>query len=74
MTREHESAGNALEQIRSLTDNYTAPPGACSTYLAMFDSLQQLERDLHLHVHKENNILFPKAERQEALLVGRTRA
>lgn len=68
MIAEHEHAGNALEQIRQLTGNYTAPPDACNTFLATFDSLQQLERDLHQHVHKENNILFPKAARREALL------
>jgi regulator of cell morphogenesis and NO signaling len=68
MVREHEHAGDALAQIRKLTDNYTCPPDACNTYRAMFDALGQLERDLHEHVHKENNILFPKALRLERLL------
>jgi regulator of cell morphogenesis and NO signaling len=68
MIREHEHAGDALAQIRALTDNYTCPPDACNTYRAMFDALEQLERDLHEHVHKENNILFPKAIRMERLL------
>jgi regulator of cell morphogenesis and NO signaling len=68
MIREHEHAGDALAQIRALTDDYALPPDACNTYRALFDALQQLERDLHEHVHKENNILFPKAIRQERLL------
>jgi regulator of cell morphogenesis and NO signaling len=70
MIREHEHAGDALAEIRRLTDNYTCPPDACNTYRATFDSLQQIERDLHEHVHKENNILFPKAIRLERLLAG----
>jgi regulator of cell morphogenesis and NO signaling len=72
MIREHEDAGDALARIRTLTDNFVLPADACNTYRALFDSLQQLERDMHQHVHKENNILFPKAIRQERLLAGRT--
>ena len=68
MIREHDDAGAALGRIRELTDDYTLPPDACNTYRATFASLQQLERDLHQHVHKENNILFPKAARAERLL------
>jgi regulator of cell morphogenesis and NO signaling len=70
MIREHEHAGDALSRIRSLTDNYACPPDACNKYRALFDSLEHLEHDLHEHVHKENNILFPKAIRQERLLSG----
>lgn len=74
MIREHEHAGNALAQIRALTDNYSCPPDACNTYRALFDSLAQLEHDLHEHVHKENNILFPKATRLERLLARKQQA
>jgi len=74
MIREHEHAGDALAQIRALTENYACPPDACNTYRALFDSLEHLERDLHEHVHKENNILFPKAIRLERLLAGMQRA
>jgi regulator of cell morphogenesis and NO signaling len=70
MIMEHDHAGNAMEQFRELTDNYTAPEEACNTYIAMFDSLRQLEQDMHQHVHKENNILFPRAIEAEAALVG----
>ncbi len=68
MMREHDDAGRALEQFRQLTDDYTPPAEACNTYRAMYDGLHQLERDMHQHVHKENNILFPRAARLEALL------
>ena len=61
MEYEHETTGKALEDIRRLTGNYSAPAGACNTYLAMLDGLQALELDTHRHVHKENNILFARA-------------
>lgn len=68
MIREHDDAGDALARFRKLTNDYTPPDDACNTYRAMFDSLRQLEQDMHQHVHKENNILFPKASRAEARL------
>ncbi len=65
MEHEHEDAGSALETIRELTDEYMPPSWACNTYRVMLDSLSQLEQDLHWHVHKENNILFPRALERE---------
>ena len=65
MEHEHDDAGNALRQLRELTDGYTPPDGACPTYRVMLESLEVLERDLHLHIHKENNILFPGAQKLE---------
>jgi len=61
MEAEHEHAGSALETLRELTDGYTPPEWACNTYRAMLDALARLERDMHHHVHKENNVLFPRA-------------
>lgn len=61
MEAEHDNAGEALESMRRLTDDYTPPEWACNTYRALLDRLHELERDLHRHIHKENNILFPKA-------------
>lgn len=61
MEAEHDNAGNALEQLRSLSSDYTAPEGACNTFRALLDGLHELEVDMHQHVHKENNILFPRA-------------
>jgi len=70
MIREHDHAGDALKQMRELTDEYAVPSDACGTYRALFDSLRQLELDMHRHVHKENSILFPKAVAAEAKLVA----
>lgn len=68
MEAEHEHAGNALETMRRATDGYQPPEWACNTYRAMLDGLAHLERDMHQHVHKENNVLFPKAIQLEAKL------
>jgi regulator of cell morphogenesis and NO signaling len=61
MCTEHDSAGEALVQLRRLTDNYTPPGDACNTFRAVYFDLQEMERDLHRHIHLENNILFPRA-------------
>ena len=61
MELEHEQAGSIMNTIRTLTNNYTPPQDACTTYKLSFASLQEFEEDLHQHVHLENNILFPKA-------------
>lgn len=61
MEMEHDQAGAALATMRTLTDGFTPPDWACNTYRAMLDALAHLEDDLHQHVHKENNILFPRA-------------
>ena len=58
---DHDRAGAALEQFNKLTDGYTAPDWACNTFRALYDALAHLEKDMHQHVHKENNVLFPKA-------------
>jgi len=61
MEREHDGAGDALEEIRKLTGNYDPPSYACATVRALYEGLQALEKDLHMHIHLENNILFPRA-------------
>jgi regulator of cell morphogenesis and NO signaling len=61
MEREHEGAGGALLEIRELTNGFAYPSYACSTVRALFDGLKALEADLHVHIHLENNILFPRA-------------
>lgn len=60
MEAEHDSAGSALGRIRELTIDFQAPAYACSTYHALLDGLKALETDLHIHIHLENNILFPR--------------
>lgn len=66
MEHEHEQAGAALQRIRQLTRDFSAPQDACNTWRVMLDGLRELEADMHQHIHKENNILFPKAQRREA--------
>jgi regulator of cell morphogenesis and NO signaling len=68
MEHEHEEAGQALARLRELTGDYAVPGGACNTYRAMLDGLFEFEKDLHEHIHKENNILFPRAIEREATL------
>ena len=61
MEHEHESAGGALERLRELTNGYEVPEGACNTWRALWHGLADLEESMHLHIHLENNILFPRA-------------
>jgi regulator of cell morphogenesis and NO signaling len=65
LVREHEEAGRALARMRELTGGYEPPADACNTYRAMLDGLAELERDTHLHIHEENNVLFPKVRAAE---------
>lgn len=61
MEAEHEEAGEAMEQIRQLSNDFTPPEEACATYRVLYANLEEFRDDLHKHVHLENNILFPKA-------------
>ena len=61
MEMEHELVGENLAQIRKLSGNYTLPEDACASYSLLYSMLDEFEDDLHLHIHLENNILFPKA-------------
>lgn len=70
MEQEHDSAGDALGRIRQLTDDFTPPEWACNTFRALYDALAALELNMHHHVHKENNVLFPKAIAREAALAA----
>ncbi|WP_034042760.1 iron-sulfur cluster repair di-iron protein [Wocania ichthyoenteri] len=65
MMQEHDNEGERFRQIAELTDNYNPPADACNTYKVTFAMLEEFEQDLHLHIHLENNILFPKAVKLE---------
>ena len=67
MESEHDEAGSAMEQVRLLTNNYTAPGEACTTFKVVMDELRTFEEDLHQHVHLENNLLFPMARKMMAI-------
>ena len=61
MMKEHDTAGGILRELRSLTSDYKVPADACISYQTLYQALENLEKDLHQHIHLENNILFPKA-------------
>jgi regulator of cell morphogenesis and NO signaling len=66
MEAEHESAGEALAKIREITKDFDIPEYACVTYRALMAGLRELEQDLHMHIHLENNVLFPRAMQLQA--------
>ena len=68
MEAEHDSAGDAMAQMRGLTNGYAPPADACTTYRICLQELEEFEQDLHVHVHLENNVLFPKARTLTAAL------
>jgi regulator of cell morphogenesis and NO signaling len=65
MEAEHDEAGDALADIRTLTNDFTPPPDTCNTHRVLLSALQELESNMHQHVHKENSILFPRAIARE---------
>jgi regulator of cell morphogenesis and NO signaling len=65
MEHEHDNAGECLLRIRELTADFRVPDDVCNTYRALLDGLKTLEEDLHIHIHKENSILFPRAAQLE---------
>ena len=67
MEHDHDHAADALAAIRTLTGGYEPPAGACPTFRGLYHGLSELEHRMHMHVHLENDILFPKA-----LRLGRT--
>lgn len=69
MIDEHNIEGDRFDKIAALSKNYTPPPDACNTYRVTFGLLKEFEDDLHMHIHLENNILFPKAIELEKELI-----
>ncbi len=65
MMHDHDFEGERFKTIAILTHNYTPPEDACNTYRVTYAMLQEFEKDLHKHIHLENNILFPKAKALE---------
>jgi regulator of cell morphogenesis and NO signaling len=61
MNIEHEEVGDILSRMRTVTSDYKLPDGACPSFTALYHRLADLERDLHQHIHLENNVLFPRA-------------
>ena len=73
MEAEHDHAGSALQKIRGITRDFEPPDYACVTYRALMSSLAELEADLHMHIHLENNVLFRRADQLEAALFAAAR-
>jgi|SRR5579864_3049044 len=65
MVHEHDSAGNLLRSMRGLSSDYRTPADACTSFKTLYSALAEFERDLHQHIHLENNILFPRAIEME---------
>lgn len=70
MKMEHDHSGEDLRFFRELTNDYLLPEDACNSYQYLFDKMKEFEDDLFKHIHLENNILFPKAEKLEAEIIG----
>ena len=66
MMFEHDGAGEALKEMRTVSTDYAVPPDGCASFQALYQGLQELEADLHQHIHLENNVLFPRAIAMEA--------
>jgi len=65
MESEHDHAGDLMRRINELSSSFEPPSDACTTYRVLFQELEAFERDLHTHIHIENNILHPKAIKLE---------
>jgi regulator of cell morphogenesis and NO signaling len=70
LEQDHEAANSELNRIRELTHGFVAPTDACQTYHAMLDGLWELEMNLHQNVYEEDEFLFPRAIRREAMTCG----
>jgi regulator of cell morphogenesis and NO signaling len=73
MLGEHDAVGDLLARLRQLTNGYEPPADGCASYLACYAGLAELEVDTHLHIHKENNLLFPAVVRIESELAAASR-
>ena len=65
MEHEHDNAGAALKAMRDASQGYTPPADACTSFRALYTALENFEKDLHQHIHLENNVLFPRALQME---------
>jgi regulator of cell morphogenesis and NO signaling len=70
MEHEHASAGQALAEMRRLAKDFSPPDDACNTFRVLYRQIEELESDLHTHIHLENNILFPRAAELEQTIAA----
>lgn len=69
MEQEHDTVGNSMAAIEQLSNGFDPPNDGCTSYRILFAKLQEFQKDLHQHIHLENNILFPKALKLEKELL-----
>lgn len=69
MMTEHDAAGDILKMMREITYDYALPENACPSFQALYFGLEELEKDLHRHIHLENNVLFPQAVKLEQKVI-----
>lgn len=74
MLVEHDAVGDLLAELHRLTGGYALPADGCASYKACFAAMADLEADTHLHIHKENNVLFPMVVQLEAQRAAVARA
>ncbi|MCO5232922.1 MAG: hemerythrin domain-containing protein [Chitinophagales bacterium] len=65
LENEHDEVGEGFDKIRELSNQFAIPEDACTSYQLLYKMIQEFEDDLHIHIHLENNILFPKAIEME---------
>jgi regulator of cell morphogenesis and NO signaling len=70
MMMEHDAAGEILRELRTTTSDYSTPADGCISYRTLYEALEAFEKDLHQHIHLENNILFPRAIELEARMTA----
>lgn len=70
MMREHDAAGNFLRQMREISNDYALHEDVCPSFRALYYGFEELEKDLHQHIHLENNVLFPQAIKLEQEIFG----
>jgi len=68
METEHQEEGERFMKISEITNVYEVPPDGCNTFEVTYKTLDEFEKDLHRHIHLENNVLFPKAITLENIL------
>lgn len=66
LMQEHDTQGRLMDQLIEVTDNYSVPADGCASYMALYSGLREVDEDTRLHVHKENNLLFPAVQELEA--------
>lgn len=64
LVHEHELSWQALKEMQEITRAVAGDIGKSRDGGLLLEALQEFERDLHVHIHLENNILFPRVHKQ----------